>query len=124
MASFIPRKGPGGTRVWQAHVRRRGHPAQVRTFDTKAEAEAWAATIESEIARGVFVSRAEAENTTLAEALDRYVQEVLPSKKSARSATYHIRNVRDVLGRLPLASVTSSVIAKYRDTQTGKGYAP
>ena len=67
MASFIPREGLGHKRVWQAHVRRRGHPAQVRTFDTKAEAEAeaWAATIESEIARGVFVSRAEAEATTL-----------------------------------------------------------
>ena len=51
MASFIPRKGPGGRRVWQAHIRRRGYPAQVRTFDTKAEAEAWAAGIEHEIAR-------------------------------------------------------------------------
>ena len=124
MASFIPRKGPGGKRVWQAHVRRRGYPAQVRTCDTKAEAEAWAATIESEIARGVFVSRAETENTTLAEALERYVREILPSKKSVRTATYHIQNVKDALGRLPLASVTSSVLSKYRDAQTAKGYAP
>ena len=81
MPSFIPRKGPGGKRVWQAHVRRRGHPAQVRTFDTKAEAEAWASVVESEIARGVFVCRAEAEGTSLSEALDRYAREVSSKKK-------------------------------------------
>ena len=77
MASYIPRKGPGGKRVWQAHVRRRGYPAQTRTFDTKAEAEAWAGDIESMIRRGTFGSRIEAENTTLAEALDRYQTEVV-----------------------------------------------
>ncbi|MHB1513034.1 MAG: hypothetical protein ACYCTF_02660 [Acidiferrobacter sp.] len=96
MASFIPRKGPGGKRVWQAHVRRRGYPAQVKTFDTKAAAEVWARRIKEEIDRGVFVSRAEAENTTLAEALDRYAREVLPTKKSTRPVTYHARNVREV----------------------------
>ena len=51
MATFVSRKGPNGRRVWQAHIRRREFPAQVRTFDTKAEAQAWAATIESEMAR-------------------------------------------------------------------------
>ena len=81
MASFIPRRGPGGKRVWQAHVRRRGYPAQVRTFDTKAEAEAWASVVESEIARGVFVCRAEAEATTLSEALERYGREVSSKKR-------------------------------------------
>ena len=123
MASFIPRKGPGSKRVWQAHVRRRGYPAQVKTFDTKAAAEVWARRIEEEIDRGVFVSRAEAENTTLAEALDRYAREVLPTKKSTRPVTYHARNVREGLGALPLAAITSSVLAKYRDQQMAKGYA-
>ncbi|MHB1511612.1 MAG: hypothetical protein ACYCTF_07945 [Acidiferrobacter sp.] len=82
MASFIPRKGPRGRRVWRAHIRRRGSPTQVRAFDTRAEAEVWAAIIESEIARGVFVSQAEAESTALAEARDRYECEVTPKKKS------------------------------------------
>ena len=79
MASFIQRRGPNGKRVWQAHIRRRGYQAQVRTFDTKAEAQAWAATIESEIARGVFVSRTEAEATTLKEALARRVCRLVPA---------------------------------------------
>ena len=69
MATYVSRKGPGGRRVWQVLIRRHGYPQQTATFDTKAEAEAWAAVIESEIARGVFISRAEAEQTTLADAL-------------------------------------------------------
>jgi hypothetical protein len=37
---------------WQAKVRRKGHPTQSKTFNSKAEAEVWARTIESEMAMG------------------------------------------------------------------------
>ena len=125
MASFIPRKGPGGKRVWQAHVRRRGYPAQVRTFDTKAEAEAWAATIESEIARGVFVCRAEAEGTTLTEALGRYAREISSKKKSGNREVYTIRWWQDsVLGPRSLASIRGKDIAAVLATKESEGAAP
>ncbi len=73
MATFRKRSSPGGRVVWQAQIIRRGYESQYKTFDTKSEAMGWVAIIESEIARGVFVSRAEAESTTLSEALDRYL---------------------------------------------------
>jgi integrase len=101
MASFVSRPGPGGRKVWQAHVRRRGYPALTRTFDTKAKAQAWAATIESEIARGVFVSRSEAESTTLGQALERYAREITPRKKPSTVARE--RNRVRVLAAMPLA---------------------
>ena len=124
MASFIPRKGPGGKRVWQAHVRRRGYPTQVRTFDTKAEAEAWAATIESEIARGVFVCRAEAEGTTLTEALNRYVIEVSAAKKTANREIYTIRWWQaSPLGPRSLASIRGKDIASVLATKAKDGAA-
>ena len=124
MASFIPRKGPGGKRVWQAHVRRRGYPAQVHTFDTKAEAEAWAAVIESEIARGVFVSRAEAENTTLGEALDRYEREVTPKKKSRSDERYKLGAWRSSgLAARSLASIRGKDLAAWRDAELTRGSA-
>ena len=114
MASFIPRKGPSGRRVWQAHIRRRGYPAQVRTFDNKAEAEAWAATIESEIARGVFVSRAEAESTTLAEALDRYLTEVTPRKRRPQAEAGAIQRWKaQPLAQRILATIRGKDIAGY-----------
>ena len=124
MASFIPRKGPGGRRVWQAHIRRRGYPAQVRTFDTKAEAEAWAAGIEHEIARGVFVSRAEAESTSLAEALDRYLREITPTKKPSTQSreTIRARVIAEIpLARRSLASIKGSDIATFIQGRQAEG---
>ena len=46
-----------GDLQWEARIRRQGRPTTCKTFDTKAEAERWAREIESEMDRGVFVSR-------------------------------------------------------------------
>ncbi|MCC6206764.1 MAG: site-specific integrase, partial [Gammaproteobacteria bacterium] len=70
MASFRKR----GSYQWQAQIRKRGYPLQTRTFDTRAEAETWARAIEVEMDRGSFVSRTEAESTTLKELLERYLE--------------------------------------------------
>ena len=79
MATFRKRSGS-----WQALVKKKGFGQIARTFDTKAAAEAWAKVTEAELVRGVFVSRKEAENTTLSEALDRYEREVSSTKKGHR----------------------------------------
>ena len=46
-----------GPYQWEAQIRRRGWPAQSKTFESKAEAEAWAQMIESEMARGVWLGK-------------------------------------------------------------------
>jgi hypothetical protein len=73
-----------GSRQWQARARRKGYPPVIKTFETKAEAEGWARMVESEMGRGVYVSREEAENTTFAAALGRHLADVTPRKKGAR----------------------------------------
>ena len=123
MASFIPRQGPSGRRVWQAHVRRRGYPAQVRTFDTKAEAEAWAGDIESEIRRGTFVSRTEAESTTLAEALNRYQNEIVDLKHTKGEDAIIRWWAALPLARRPIASVRGKDIAAIK-TKEAEGVGP
>lgn len=67
-----------GNLQWEARIRKKGMSTTCKTFDTRAEAEKWAREIESEIDRGIFVSRSEAEGTTLKEALERYIEEYLP----------------------------------------------
>ena len=125
MASFIARNGPGGKRVWQAHIRRRGYPAQVRTFDTKAEAQAWAAGIENEIARGVFISRTEAENTTLAGALGRYLVEIVPQKKNADREGRRVKAFQDrPLARRSMASIQGKDIANFIRDRQASGAGP
>ncbi len=113
-----------GEYQWEVQIRRKGYPAQRKTFETKADAQAWARMIESEMDRGVFVSRAEAERTLFSELLDRYITEVAPKHKGAYSEIKRL----EVLKRHPLAgrivaTLTSSDFARYRDERlkTRKG---
>ena len=100
---------------WQVKVRKKGQPQQSKTFRTKAAAERWSKFTESEMERGVFVSSAEAEQTTLDELLDRYEEEVVPLKKSSRRIVSVLNMLRKHLGSLSVAAITPSVAASYRD---------
>lgn len=121
MATFQQREGGR----WQAKIRRDGYPVQSRTFARKADAEAWARQTESEIDRGVFVSRAEAESTTLREALERYEREVTPRKKGAEVEKYRIRVLLAMpLARRTLAGMRGAEAAKMRDDELARGLAP
>jgi len=111
MAYFQKRSG-----AWRAIVKKKGHERQTRTFDTKAEAEAWARALETEMDRGVFVSRKEAESTTLSEALDRYKKEVADLKKGAYQESRRIEYLKNhKLSKRFLASILGKDIAEYRD---------
>ncbi|HCE6497185.1 TPA: tyrosine-type recombinase/integrase [Pseudomonas aeruginosa] len=112
MASFRKR----GDLQWQARINRKGFPAQVKTFSTRAEAEAWARQVESEIDRGVFVSRVEAEATSLSEAFERYEREISALKKGAvqERSVIVIWKATD-LARRSLAAVRSADVARLRD---------
>ncbi len=88
MASFRKR----GELQWQARVARKGFLDQVKTFNIKSEAEAWAATVESTMARGTFVSSAESERTTFGEALERYQREITVGKKGSCRSRAVLRN--------------------------------
>lgn len=120
MATFIKRG-----KKWQAKIRKEGWPKQSKVFMTRSEAVDWAAIIESEMARGVFTSRTEAEATSLADALDRYRDEVSVHKKSSaqESKTVEVWKRSDLAVR-SLASLRGTDLAKYRDQCLKDGLAP
>jgi integrase len=112
MANFRKR----GELQWQARIRRKGYPDQVKTFNTRAEAEEWARAIEYQIDRGAFVSRAEAEATTLYEALGRYEREVTVHKNGEAAEKSVLRVWRDTeLALRTMPAIRSADIAKLRD---------
>ncbi len=106
MATFRKR----GPWQWQAQARKKGQPLQTKTFETRALAEQWARAIEVEMDKGVFVSRAEAESTTLTELLERYLVEITPLKKGAEPETNRLR----ALMRHPLPPLTGGSVAGLR----------
>lgn len=105
-----------GPYQWEAQIRRRGYPATSKTFETKAEAESWAAMIESEMSRGVWVSRTEAESTTLRELIDRYEKEIVPGKKGQAQERSILSIWRESeLAVRTVAGVRSADVAALRD---------
>ncbi len=115
----LTKRGDG---QWQAKVRRKGYPVVSKTLETKAKAERWARSVESEMDRGTFVSRAEAESTTLKEVLQRYLNEVTPTKKGAKQEGDRIKVwMENELASRYLASLRSVDFAQYRDQKVADG---
>ena len=104
-----------GDRQWHVQIRKSGYPVQTKTFTTRSDADKWATIIESEMERGVFVSRTEAEATLLSEVIDRYRREVLPSKRGAASDESRLKTLETHFGVYKLAGITSTAVAKFRD---------
>ena len=72
----------------QARVRRTGRPAQTKTFESVAEAEAWGVGVLDGFNRNTFVDRRRETRTTLADVLERYKETgltVLKSRVQAKS---------------------------------------
>ncbi|MBU2860269.1 site-specific integrase [Acidithiobacillus ferrooxidans] len=69
---------------WRVQIRRKGYPTLSSTFDTKAEATLWAAQQEKTLSEQTperVVQRLRDQDYRLQDAFDRYIVEILPSKK-------------------------------------------
>lgn len=104
-----------GDKQYHVQIRKRGYPTQTKTFTSLVAAEEWATVIESEMVRGVFVSRNEAEATLIKDVLLRFEAEVLPTKRSEQSDKSRIKTLIEAFGDYRLASLTSSQVAQFRD---------
>lgn len=107
---------------WQAIVRRKGYPAQSKTFEKKAEAELWAAVTESEIGRGVFQSASEAERTIFKDLVDRFKTEFAPHHYKPREDEkeawrFQLARLVDFFGAYSLSAIDQKLVAAFRDTR-------
>ena len=103
------------TKYWQVQIRRYGVKPETKTFPTRDEAKIWARLIESEIDRGIYVSRYEAEHITFSELVHRYQKEVTPTKKSASREISRLKCLDKFFGEVTLARINSEMVACFRD---------
>lgn len=105
---------------WEAQVRRKGFPPQSRTFNTRSDADLWASTTESEMGRGVFIDRSDAERNTIGEIIDRFTSEFAPHHYKPREDgkeawRYQCGHLKSALGKFSLAALDQKLVAQYRD---------
>ncbi|MFM8589902.1 MAG: site-specific integrase, partial [Limnohabitans sp.] len=111
MASFRQRGGK-----WQARVLRDGYPDQAKTFESRADAERWARSVESSIDKGQFIDINEAQRTTLGDVIERYLAEVTLTMKSALADTIRLSALmRRPIARLSMANLSAARVAAFRD---------
>jgi len=108
MATLIKRGKRWTAQVFKLGIRK------AKTFDTKGQASAWATHTEAEILSGSYHTGGT--DKTFLDAIDRYRNDVTPTKKSAKSEQYHL----NVLSRADfsdkrLVDVRSEDVVKFRD---------
>jgi integrase len=120
MAFFEQRKNG-----WRAQIRRRGMPSISRTFNLKADAEAWAREVERELQRGnAAVLRDDAGKTMLAEVAARYVAGPVQAMRSRVDVTRYMRAASERFGPMFLASIRAVDVAAWRDELLAECLAP
>jgi integrase len=116
MANFETRENQDGKTSYRVKIRLKGYPPQTATFQRLTDAKKWAAATESAIREGKHFKTAEAKKHTLAELVDRYIKDVLPTKpKQAVKQQQQLEWWKDKIGAYLLSDITSSMIVQYRD---------
>lgn len=108
---------------WQAVVRRKGSPPQTQAFPTRDSALKWARGVEAQIDRNVGAQDLPSQRVTLAAAIERYLEEVTPTKRSAQREVQRFGHLKRVFGMYTFNTLGRREIAAYRDARLAEGRA-
>jgi integrase len=113
MASIRQRAG-----TWQVRVLRKGFPAEARSFETRSECVKWAREIESNMDRGCHQTQLDADQLLLHGILQRYMEEVSPTKKGWSEEVIRIKAIqRSKMASHSMTTLTPAVVAGFRDAR-------
>ena len=116
MAYIQERKDKDGKTHYRVQIRLRGHPTTSATFERKTDAKLWVQQTESAMRDGRHFKTAEAKKHILAELVDRYIRDVVPTKpKNAAATTAQLLWWKKQIGHYLLSDLTPALIAEQRD---------
>lgn len=116
MANIEKRVSQDGKATYRVKVRLKGFPTQNATFERLTDARKWAQNTESAIREGRHFKTTEAKRRTLGQLIDRYIEDVLPSKpKNSKNTLLHLTWWKEELGSFSLADISPAMIAEKRD---------
>src|SRR5690242_11011709 len=101
MAVIERRPGPDGRTSFRVKIRLKGYAPQSATFENITQAKRWAQGTEASMREGRYFKAPESKRKTLADLVDRYIEEVLPRKpKSQKQQARQLRWWSKELGYL------------------------
>jgi hypothetical protein len=116
MATIEPRRNADGVTTYRVKVRLKGHPVQHASFERRTDARRWAQSTEAAIREGRHFKSTESKKHTLADAIKKYRDEVMPHKPGcSRSQPYQLDWWETQVGAYTLANITPGLIAECRE---------
>ena len=117
MPTFVRHESSDGSVSFHVKIRLKGVPPQFAAFKRLTDAKRWAQSTEAAIREGRYFKTSEAKRHTLAEMVDRYTREVIPTKpKNAINTKRNLNWWKNKIGNYTLADVTPALIAQCRDS--------
>ena len=112
----ITRKQSKDIIKWQARIRLTNHSPITKTFNLKSHALAWARETEIQIEKGLLTTGYDKAEETLGEVLERYLNEITPSKRGHKVEAIRIRKLmRDPIAATKFGYLKPSHLIKYRN---------
>lgn len=116
MAYIQERTTQDGKSHFRVQVRLKGFPVQTATFDRKTDAKRWAQQTEAAIREGRHFKTTAAKKHTLADMIDQYIKQILPTKpKSKEVQEGQLNWWKTEIGAYTLCDVTPAMIGECRD---------
>lgn len=116
MASIEKRITSNGEVHYRAKVRLKGYPQQSETFRRKTDAQKWVQQTEAAIREGRHFKVSESKKRTLSEAIQRYIDTVLPQKpRSYDKQKSQLEYWDNLIGAYLLSDITPALVAEQRD---------
>jgi integrase len=113
-----------GPHQFQVKIRRNG-ASLTETFETLAAAKRWRAVKIGKVVAGDLVDRKKEKRTTLRDLLQRYLDDVTPTKKGSRQEANRLRAwMRSDLAPYSIAGIEPSDIASWIAERKAEGKAP
>ena len=117
MASIRKRANKDGSVSYRVDVRLKGFPPQRATFARLTDAKKWGQQTEAAIRENRYFKTAESRKHTFAELIDRYIEDVIPTKSEwAKGQKMQLQWWKDKLGDYVLADITPARITECRDS--------
>lgn len=98
---------------WRAQVRRKGHPAQTRTFSTKTLAQKWAKALEGDVEQMAAGQIPRGPEWTVAKLVEKYDERVSKTKPFGKNKADVLKKISTILEKVQLADLTPDRIVEY-----------
>lgn len=122
MPTIRERVKANGIRVFQVQVRVAGFPSRTASLRTRRDAERWAKTIEAEMIEGKHFRNAESRRRTVAESIERYLQEEVPKKRDGKMHQSILPWWNEKIGSKKLADITPALLVEMRGRLASESY--